>query len=557
MPDSREGLEQFLRENALFSALADEDLPQIADVLVPVEMPAGELLFEEGEDVDGLFLVEKGKLTGLAQEGSSQSSYQRWDVIGLTSNNYSQQRQETVKAVSASRVWFFSAADIHQLSLERPAFRDTLLVLANSQEMVRTMSMPWLEPGEKISLIARKHPIFLLFTIIPPLSVFGLGLLALYFWFSTSSMTAMIGMLVLFFFCALWMVWNINNWANDFYLITSKRMVWVEKISGFYDSRQEAPLGTLISVGIRTSQLGAIFGFSDVLVRTFIGDIRFERVAHAKTIGKLIENYWAKSKHIDLELDAKEIRKALRAKFGKAPEDVSAKELEEEFGISNELPGAELSFFEWLFSDFLKVRYESGGAITYRKHWFILLKKEILALLGLILSSALMIGVITRNITGINYSMALTLGIFLLLVCGAVMLYQYVDWRNDIFQLTPNQVVDLDRKPFGRESRRAAPLQNILSIEYERRGIIPMLFNFGTVYITVGNTQLTFNNVYQPSIVQQDIFTRMGKHAQEKETHQIDQERERMAQWFKVFQEEYSAAISSEDVTSPLNPPSI
>jgi len=82
-----------------------------------------------------------------------------------------------------------------------------------------------------------------------------------------------------------------------------------------------------------------------------------------------------------------------------------------------------------------------------------------------------------------------------------------------------------------------------------------MLFNFGTVYITVGNTQLTFNNVYQPSIVQQDIFSRIGKHSQEKEDRQTRQERDRIAQWFKVFQEESEELLASKDVTSPLNPP--
>jgi hypothetical protein len=152
--------------------------------------------------------------------------------------------------------------------------------------------------------------------------------------------------------------------------------------------------------------------------------------------------------------------------------------------------------------------------------------------------------------------MAITLASFLMLVCFLIMIYQYVDWRNDIFQLTPNQVIDLDRKPFGRESRRATPLENILSIEYERRGIIPMMFNFGTVYITVGNTQLTFNNVHQPSKVQQDIFSRIGTHSQEQEDRQIRQERDRIAQWFKVFQEESQDLLASKDITSPLNPPS-
>ena len=42
--------------------------------------------------------------------------------------------------------------------------------------------------------------------------------------------------------------------------------------------------------------------------------------------------------------------------------------------------------------------------------------------------------------------------------------YQYLDWRNDIFQVTPDQILDIDKKPFGSEERRAAPLENILAM---------------------------------------------------------------------------------------------
>jgi len=546
---------QFLRESAMFSALADEDLSVVSDALVMVELPAGEIIFEEGEEVDGLFLVETGKLVGLDRNSQLTHTYQRGDILGLSTNNFGNQREETIQAQTNSRVWFFSGANMHQLSSERPAFAETLTVLANSHVMIRRLPMPWLEADEKVSLIARKHPVFLFFALMPPLLVFAATLIVLNFVQAQNAMFALVGMVIAFFICAIWVLWNINNWANDYYLITSKRMVWVEKVSGFYESRQEAPLATLISVGVKTTQLGALIGYSDVMVRTFIGDIRFERVDHAKTIGKLIESFWAKSKHVDLELDAKEIRKALREKFGKSAEEVTSKELEEEYGIDSNMPHAEIGFFEWLFRDFLKVRYEIGGAITYRKHWFIFLKKVFISFVGTILAAVFIVAVVTRNITGLNYGMALTLGFFLLVVFVAVVIYQYADWQNDIYQLTPNQVIDMDRKPFGRESRRAAPLENILSIEYERRGIIPMLFNFGTVYITVGNTQLTFNNVYQPSIVQQDIFSRIGKHSQEKEDRQTRQERDRIAQWFKVFQEESEELLASKDVTSPLNPP--
>lgn len=555
MPVSSESFSQFLRESALFSALPDEDLSPIANALVMVELPSGEVLFEEGEEVDGLFLVETGKLIGFDQDRQFSRPYQRGDILGLANNSSGNQRQETIQAQTNSRVWFISGANIEQLSADRPEFAETLTVLANSQMMIRRLPMPWLEADEKVSLITRKHPVFLLFALTPPLLVFVVTLLGLNFLQAQFAMLALIGMVIAFLICAIWLLWNINNWANDYYLITSKRMVWVERVSGFYESRQEAPLATLISVGVKTTQMGALLGFSDVMVRTFIGDIRFERVAHAKTIGKLIESFWTKSKHVDLELDAKEIRKALREKFGKSPEEVTSKELEEEYGINNEMPQSEIGFLEWLFSDFLKVRYEMGGAITYRKHWIILLNKVFLSLMGMLLSAAFIIALVTRNITNLNYGMAITLASFLMLMCFCILIYQYVDWRNDVFQLTPNQVVDLDRKPFGRESRRAAPLENILSIEYERRGIIPMLFNFGTVYITVGNSQLTFNNVHQPSKVQQDIFSRMGKHTQEKEDRQILQERDRIAQWFKVFQEESEEMLASKDATSPLKPP--
>ena len=56
-----------------------------------------------------------------------------------------------------------------------------------------------------------------------------------------------------------------------------------------------------------------------------------------------------------------------------------------------------------------------------------------------------------------------------------------MDWHNDIYLITPDQVVDVNKKPLGHEERQAAPLKNILGIEYKRLGIIGLLLNFGTV----------------------------------------------------------------------------
>lgn len=553
MNEQTQTIQSLLSEVPLFSGLSVEELEQLCDELVLVELTQGETLYCIQETTDGLFVISSGQLELLDESGKQLEVSKRTEVIGTEALNYIAHRQQTAKAITDVQVFFLANQQIQTLYDVVPAFKETASVLFNSVRLASNIPMNWLEPGEKIHLMARKHPVFLLFRSIPPIFAFAVIWFLMVLISPKNAFWSLAGLVLGFLFCLLWLIWNINNWANDFYLITSRRMVWVEHVTGFYDSRQEAPLSTLMSVGIKTSQLGVFFGFSDVMVRTYIGDIRFERVAHARTIGKLIETNWARGKRTDLELDAREIRKALRQKFGKEAEDITAKDLQVELGTVEPAP-KEINFFQWLLSDFVRVRHDVGGTITYRKHWLILIQKIILPLSVLVLSILFVVGIITHNLTQVDYTMGLVAGYFLVFVAAGALVYQYVDWRNDLFQLTPNQVIDLDRKPFGRESRRSAPLENILSIEYERRGLIPMLFNYGTVYITIGNTQLTFNNVYQPSVVQQDIFTRMGQHAQERDERNTMLERERVAQWFKVFQEEAEHGLTVPSPTDPTRP---
>ena len=553
MSEQTEPIITLLREVPLFSGLNVEELERLGEEFVMVELPKDEILFQAQEATDGLFVINSGQVALLGADGKQTEILKHADVIGTEALNYLPAREKTAMALTDAQVFFLSNKQIQALYASVPAFIETVSVLFNSARLAAYIPMAWLEPGEKIYMMARKHPVFLLFRSIPPIFVFAALWFLMMFLSSQSAFWSLAGLVAGFLFCLLWLVWNINNWANDFYLITSRRMVWVEHVTGFYDSRQEAPLSTLISVGIKTSQLGYFLGYSDVIVRTYIGDIRFERVGHASTIGKLIETNWARGKRVDLELDAREIRKALRQKFGKEAEDITAKDLQVELGTV-EPTLKEVNFFQWLFADFVRVRHEVGGTITYRKHWLILLQKLILPLFALVLSIIFVVAIITHNLIQVDYTMGLVAGYFLIFVAAGMLVYQYIDWRNDLFQLTPNQVIDLDRKPFGRESRRSAPLENILSIEYERRGFIPMLFNYGTVYITIGNTQLTFNNVYQPSVVQQDIFTRMGEHAKERDDRNTMLERERVAQWFKVFQEEAERGLTIPALSDPTRP---
>jgi hypothetical protein len=114
-------------------------------------------------------------------------------------------------------------------------------------------------------------------------------------------------------------------------------------------------------------------------------------------------------------------------------------------------------------------------------------------------------------------------------------IYQLMDWRNDIFRVTGDQILDIDRKPFGTEERRAAPLDNILGTRYERLGFIGYILNFGTVYIDVGSAQFAFEDVLDPAAVQSDIDRRRLARISAKKDTERTTERNRMADWMAAY----------------------
>ena len=112
-------------------------------------------------------------------------------------------------------------------------------------------------------------------------------------------------------------------------------------------------------------------------------------------------------------------------------------------------------------------------------------------------------------------------------------LYQYIDWYNDVYLITTDQLVDVNRKPLGKEERRSAPLKNIQTVEFMRKGLIGLVLNFGTVRIQIGNEELTFDNVYDPAAIQAEIFAQFKQYNQRMRR----MEQEKIADWIKAYDE--------------------
>jgi hypothetical protein len=201
-------------------------------------------------------------------------------------------------------------------------------------------------------------------------------------------------------------------------------------------------------------------------------------------------------------------------------------------------------FLLWL-RNALKMRYEEGDQITYRKHWFILIKKTLIP--GVVNLGLLLTAFYTYSqgiFVGLN---AILLWSVLFLVAGLWWLYHYVDWRNDIYVLTLDKIFDIERKPLTREEKREASLANILSLENARIGIIGILLNFGTVTLNVGNEKLTFDYVFNPVQVQYEISDRMYAFRKRKEELEATRERERVADWLMAYHHQINQEKNNEN----------
>jgi len=535
----------FLKRIHLFHGLTDEQVAAVADGLEEMTFPPDTEIVQEGDWGDAFFLLYQGGVT-ITREGLERpvALLVSGDYFGEEALLVHRRRSATVTTSEETRVFTLTYDQFRALLRHIPKLRPNFEVTVASRRLARQKQFRWLEPDEVIYFLARKHPVLLYEAMIAPAAamlvpVILLGIAA----FTRGAVPEFLSTILLWMgglaFLAVvgWIAWRVVDWGNDYYIVTNQRVIWLEKVVGLYDSRQEAPLSTVLSVGVQTDQLGRILDYGDVIIRTFIGKIPFHHVAHPNQAAALIEEHWGRAKEVSHRADMAQMKRAIRQRLGMPvdqPEPLPQK-AEELVAQSPYRP----SLLSRIFSNFIKLRFETKGTITYRKHWFVLVTQvwppSLLLLLGLI-------AIIWRSVVLIKapggqggFDTFISLTVILLVIVLGWWIYQYVDWSNDIFQVTEDQILDIDKTPLGREERKSAPLDNILTTESERRGFLKVLLNYGNVYITVGGTKMVFQDVFDPPSVQQDIDRRREARIERKKRAEANAERERVADWFAEY----------------------
>jgi hypothetical protein len=348
-----------------------------------------------------------------------------------------------------------------------------------------------------------------------------------------------------------WGIWKGLDWGNDYYIVTNRRVVWVEKVIGLYESRQETPLSAIQRVHVDTDITGRMLDYGDIVIQTIVGSsIKMNNVNHPYHAAALINQYWRRSRDSDLDLDEKEIQEILRSRLlnGKPDQNKNASVVQ--------MPGKQADPFQDKHGlvNLFRLRFEQYSTVTYRKHLFVLLKQTILPLLAVfslvIYLTIKLLSPLRSFVEKFSGQGSLILLLWGLLFISALfwLIYQYIDWSNDIFQVTPDQIRDIDKTPLGMVKTDIASLDNILSIEYRRKGILELLFNYGTVFITIGGgKEMAFEDVHNPAAVQDDIERRRLERVTKQKQENIKAERERVSDWFASYYENEDK-IRQEDI---------
>lgn len=539
----RDTVVEVLSQIPVFAQLDRTDVKRLASAFLPLVYKDGDVIFDINDASEAFFVIYDGQVVlSLDQDDEMAllANLTIGDFFGEEALLYDDPRYYRAVASGDTVLLMLDIEHFLQIYDDLPHVETMLDVSIRSRKLSTQVSLPWLHDDEYVHVMTRRHPAIMWSKLVVPILV-GLGVVVFaallgLLWFPGQAygwVTFGLGAPV----SLLWLIWAYVDWQNDYFIVTNKRVVWIEKIAFIYESRQEAPLRTIMSVGIHRSRLGTLLGFGDVVVTTYVGTIRLREIAHTEVTALMIESYWHRSESMNRRDEARMMGRKLEEKLDlhnfsgeNIPDDATRRRQAE---IEPDL--SEPGFFAWLFSDFIRLRYEKDGAITYRKHWFVLVQHMWLPLLLMLFAVA---AAILRLGGWLAFSSITTSLVVLILIMFAIflwMLYVYADWRNDIFMVTLDQIIDLDRKPLGKIRRRTAPLENVLSIEYERLGFWGFLFNFGTVYIIVGNMRLSFDHVYNPSEVQEDIFYRMGERLEKVRQFEIDSERERVSEWIASY----------------------
>lgn len=310
----------------------------------------------------------------------------------------------------------------------------------------------------------------------------------------------------------IWIVWRVLDWGNDRYIVTNKRIIHRERIYFFSEERREAYLDRVQDVTIEiVNPFANVLNFGDVIIETAGrgGAIEFQAVSKPRDIQRLIlESAGLPPKKGDLTPQPQ------RGLLGRR-------------------------IWRMLYPTHPA---EEDDVIIWRKHWWVLNSDLILPVVAILVLATIWLWALTSlNYPGwVNVLFALGLAGIALWIA-----FKTIDWHNDLYILTKDRVIDIEKQPFVFEHRREANLGTIQDVSFAQTSFTAKALDFGDVLLQTAGMlgEFTFDSVPHPEEVQATIAERLNEFRQKK----ILAEQERQRADVVSILEDYLRRVAGDD----------
>ncbi len=535
-----------LKNVRLFSSLTPDNLARVAELAARSSHRRGSYLCRQDETGDTLYVIDSGEAvrrqTDLRGVQRPVGYMREGESIGEDALLLGDAYGSCVQATSDIKVLYIRKHDFDRLLSEHPQIEQQLTIPPLIKERLRAPSLPWQDEDEPTLLLRRKHWFALARTLpAPVLILLVLGTFALLLRRVGIVMTIPSTLLFVGVVPVMLLLWFVLDWRNDYYLVTTKRLLHEERVLLFYQTWDEIPLSKIQSINITRGFAGSMLGFGTMQIQTASarGTMALPYVPDPEGMQEVIFKKVGQLRSRTQQEQRDEIRQELLRQLG--PE-----ETEEEPSIPVMVPEGQPRTRLGPLARFMsrrplfKMRYENANQIIWRKHWLFLLKRIYLALPFAILVS---VAFTTVTLYGglARYRLPLILGSLVLWIAGIFWLWwQVEDWRNDVYIVTDRLIIDVEKRPmFFAEERKQATLDVIQNVSLSKRGILTSLLNYGDVLIQIAGASgtFTFEGVPQPEAVQREIFRRVEAYNDGQRRQQRQQWKSELSTWFDVYQQ--------------------
>ncbi len=529
-----------LEKIPLFSRLKRPHLRTLTKIVHLAEFGKGQTIYHQGEPGDRYYIVVQGllRVTRIDAEGrvTEVRTLGPGEAFGETSLFLGDVRDATVEVIKPAALLLIVKTEFERLLEQEPEIRPRLKIRSDIARRLRYPRFPWMEEAEVPVLVMHKH----ISVLIPPLvipTVFVILLMIGGYLLAREFGPLAVIPVALVTLIPLGIAFYVHNdWQNDVYVITNRRVVHLERVGFTKERFSAAPLYAIQDVQeIHEGFLHHVFDVGELIVETAggAGQVVFLSIPNPSHARSAIFEQIERSKALLRAQERAEVAKLLRRHF-LGEEEAAAKpsppeQHQPKKGLTV-LAAALRNFFPPLW-------HQEGKTVTWRKHWVALFRIAGIPILIFTLLTIVVL-VIVHLLPQVLTTVTL-LYAFASFLIVPWLLWKFDDWQNDFYQVTATRVIHVDRLPFYlRESRREANLEQVTNVRFEQ-SFWGKIFKYGDVFVETAAPAgaFHFQMVTQPQKVQAEVFAHIEEARRLRQEREARQHRAELLDWFSAYDE--------------------